>query len=127
MGVAVESEVGAPLVDRLGQEMAAEEREDLQALAAQRVLDRRVVRERDAHVGVEVEQCVAQAGTNRSMSSVMRGRHRVGADPAHQRMIDRCGIEPAHDLGEGREQLLFRGRLAFANRTHRLFRRRTAG
>ena len=50
VGVAVEDEVGARVVDRLGEQVPAEERVDLEALAGQRRLDRREVEQRDADV-----------------------------------------------------------------------------
>ena len=40
VGVAVHGEVGAAGVDRLGEQVAAEERVDLQPLALERLLDR---------------------------------------------------------------------------------------
>ena len=52
VGVAVHGQVRAPGVDGLGQQVAAEERVDLQPLTDERLLDRRVVRQGDADVGV---------------------------------------------------------------------------
>jgi hypothetical protein len=45
--VAVHDEVGAGAIDRLGQEIASEERVDLEPLALQRLRDGRVVEHRD--------------------------------------------------------------------------------
>jgi len=59
--VAVDAEVGMRAVRRLGEEVAAEERVDLEGLARQRVGDRRVVGERDAEVGAQVAERLADS------------------------------------------------------------------
>ena len=51
--MSVEDEVAPPRIDRLGEEVAAEERIDLQAFAAQGFLDGGVVGQRETDVGVE--------------------------------------------------------------------------
>src|SRR4051812_2807145 len=51
--VTVDDEVGTGAVDRLAEQVAPQERKDLEPLATERVLDRREVQQRDPYVGVE--------------------------------------------------------------------------
>src|SRR5690606_25235129 len=60
MRVAVQREVAAPLVDGLAEQVRAQERVDLELLAERRVLRRRVVRQRHAHVALERLQPMQQ-------------------------------------------------------------------
>ena len=60
MGMPVQHQIAARRVDRLGQQVAAEERVDLRRLAVQGVPHRGVMKERDANVGREAVQACAQ-------------------------------------------------------------------
>ena len=53
MGVAVQNEICAGVIDGLRHQVAPEERIDLQSLTFQRRLDRRIVQQRDSQLGVQ--------------------------------------------------------------------------
>src|SRR5213080_176054 len=86
MGMAVQDQVRPRIVDRLCQQIAAEEGIDLESLALQRRLDRRVVEQCNPQIGVQVHQ---------SLLEPIRQLLGVTDKGLHLRLAEIAGMGPA--------------------------------
>src|SRR2546430_14089911 len=90
MGMAVQDQVRPRIVDRLCQQIAAEEGIDLESLALERRLDRRVVEQRNPQIGVQVHQ---------SLLEPIRQLLGVTDKGLHLRLAEIAGMRPAKEIG----------------------------
>ena len=108
VGVTVEDDVRAQLVDRPAEARGAEEGEQLGRLANERIGDRRVVQDDDAPLGVETSQRIAeterlaQADFDERLQRLLaKGRDEVSAEPAAEALrsgeADALAGELEHD------------------------------
>src|SRR6185295_15996046 len=99
--VPVDDQIGAGGVDGLAQQVATEERVDLEAFATERVLHRREVGERDAHVGMQRLQGEVQVvgeGTRVPDERLHLGLPEVAAARARESAAEALGAGDAARL-----------------------------